>query len=70
MLFLQGTSDPFATSAVLEPVLAKLGDRATFHPIEGGGHSFEVRGAKRDPRATAEALAPVVADFIRSRPAS
>jgi predicted alpha/beta-hydrolase family hydrolase len=68
MLFIQGTSDPFATSAVLEPVLAKLGDRAVHHPIQGGGHSFEVRGEKRDPRATAEALAPLVAEFIRSRP--
>ena len=65
MLFVQGTSDPFASSAVLEPVLAKLGGRATYHPIEGGGHSFEVRGAKRDPRATAASLAPIVASFMR-----
>jgi uncharacterized protein len=69
MLFIQGTSDPFANSAVVAPVLKKLGDRATYHPVEGGGHSFEVRGARRDPRATAEALAPVVAAFVRSRQA-
>ena len=66
MLFLQGTSDPFASREALEPVLAKLGERATYHPIEGGGHSFEVRGTARDPRATAASLAPIVSGFIRS----
>ncbi len=66
MLFLEGTADPFATPPVLEPVLAKLGSRATLHPVEGGGHSFEVRGGPRDPRAVAAALAPVVAAFIRA----
>ncbi len=65
MLFVEGTADPFATTEVLTPVLAKLGTWATYHPIEGGGHSFEVRGVRRDPRATAEALAPIVATFIR-----
>jgi predicted alpha/beta-hydrolase family hydrolase len=66
MLFLEGTADPFATPEVLRPVLAKLGDRATLHEVEGGGHSFEVRGTKRDPRAVAAALAPVVAGFMRT----
>ena len=46
MLFLRGTRDPFASTEVLEPVLAKLGPRATYHEVEGGGHSFEVRGRK------------------------
>jgi predicted alpha/beta-hydrolase family hydrolase len=68
MLFLEGTADPFATPEVLRPVLAKLGDRATLHEVDGGGHSFEVRGTKRDPRAAAAALAPVVAEFMRSHP--
>lgn len=66
MLFVQGTRDPFATPAVLEPVLAKLGDRATLHAVEGGGHSFETRGGPRDPRETAAGLAPVAAAFIRA----
>jgi uncharacterized protein len=66
MLFLEGTADPFATQEVLRPVLTKLGDRAMLHEVEGGGHSFEVRGTKRDPRAAAAALAPVVAEFIRA----
>ena len=65
MLFLQGTRDPFATGEVLEPVISKLGSKAALHPIEGGGHSFEVRGAKRDPAATAASVAPIVTAFMR-----
>jgi len=67
MLFLRGTRDPFASTEVLEPVLAKLGPRATYHEVEGGGHSFEVRGRKGDPRETGAALAPIVADFMRAQ---
>ena len=65
MLFIEGTRDPFATAEVLDPVLAKLGDRATLYPVDGGGHSFETRGAKRDPREVAADLAPVAAAFMR-----
>jgi hypothetical protein len=65
MLFLQGTNDPFATPAVLKPVLKKLGRRAALHAVEGGGHSFEVRGAKRDARETGASLAPIAAAFMR-----
>jgi uncharacterized protein len=64
MLFLEGTKDPFATPAVLGPVLERLGARATLHTIEGGGHSFE-RSRSDDPRATASLLAPIAADFMR-----
>jgi uncharacterized protein len=65
MLFLQGTSDPFATPELLHRVVEKLGDRATLVPFEGGGHSFEVRGAKRDPREIGASLAPHAAAFVR-----
>jgi len=67
MLFLHGTSDPFATPDVLRPVLDKLGSIATLRDIDGGGHSFEVRGGPRDPREVAASLAPIVAAFMRSR---
>ena len=66
MLFIQGTNDPFATPEVLKPVLKRLGERATFHAVEGGGHSFEVRGAKRDARETGASLAPIAAAFMRA----
>ena len=65
MLFLQGTSDPFASPELLHQVVKKLGDRATLVPFEGGGHSFEVRGRKRDPREVGASLAPPTAAFIR-----
>jgi predicted alpha/beta-hydrolase family hydrolase len=65
MLFLQGTSDPFASPELLHQVVKKLGDRATLVPFEGGGHSFEVRGRKRDPREVGASLAPPAAAFIR-----
>ena len=65
MLFLQGTSDPFASTNLLRRVVKKLGQRATLVPFEGGGHSFEVRGRKQDPREIGATLAPHAAAFIR-----
>ena len=64
MLFVQGTRDPFARPELLEPVLARLGRRAEYRPVEGGDHSFRVRGAARDDAATGASLAPVVAEFV------
>jgi predicted alpha/beta-hydrolase family hydrolase len=64
MLFLQGTKDPFADPDVLAGVLKKLGDRATYVPFEGAGHSFE-RSRKDDQRANAAALVPHVVAFVR-----
>lgn len=67
MIFVEGTRDPFATPELLAGVIAKLGDRATLVPIEGGDHSFNVRGAKRDSREVAGALAKPVAALIREQ---
>ena len=64
MLFLQGTKDPFATPDVLQPVLRKLGKRATYVPFEGAGHSFE-RSRKDKPADNAAALVPFVVAFVR-----
>ena len=65
MLFLQGTADPFARSEVLEPVLQRLGRRAVYHPIDGGDHSFRVRGAKRDDREIGASLGLIASAFVR-----
>jgi len=65
MLFLQGTRDPFARPDLLAGVLAGLGDRATLVSIEGGDHSFRVRGQKADDRAIGAALAGEAAPFVR-----
>jgi uncharacterized protein len=63
MLFVQGTKDPFARPELLERVLRRLGSRAEYHAVEGGDHSFRVRGAPRDDRAAGASLAPIVAEF-------
>jgi len=67
MLFLQGTADPFARWDLLEPLVARLGDTAVLRPVEGGDHSFRVRGAPRDDEGTGRALGVVAARFIRER---
>jgi uncharacterized protein len=64
MLFLQGTADPFATWGLLTGVLDRLGDRATLHPVEGGDHSFRVRGRPKDDAGTGTALGEAAARFI------
>jgi uncharacterized protein len=65
MLFLQGTEDPFATADLLAGIVERLGDRTEIVWFEGGGHSFEVRGRKRDPREVGASLASHAAAFIR-----
>jgi predicted alpha/beta-hydrolase family hydrolase len=64
MLFLEGTADPFATRDVLTRLLRKLGDRATLIEVEGGDHSFNVRGRKADARDVGAGLAGFAAPFV------
>lgn len=52
MLFVQGTRDAFARGDLLEALLARLGERATLHTVEGGDHSFAV--LKRTGRTAAQ----------------
>lgn len=67
MLFVQGTNDPFASpNEQLDAVVARIGPTATLQWIEGGGHSFEVKGAKRPPAEIGASLAVPVASFVRS----
>jgi predicted alpha/beta-hydrolase family hydrolase len=65
MLFLHGTGDPFATPELLSKVIAKLGARVEDVPVEGGDHSFNVRGRKRDAREVGAELAGIAAPFVR-----
>jgi predicted alpha/beta-hydrolase family hydrolase len=67
MLFLQGTADPFARWDLLGGVTKRLGRRATLHAIDGGDHSFRVRGRPRDDEGTGSALGEVAARFILER---
>jgi predicted alpha/beta-hydrolase family hydrolase len=58
MLFLQGTRDEFADTALLKQVVERLGKRATLHPFAEADHSFHVpkRTGRTDPEIMAEAL--------------
>jgi hypothetical protein len=67
MLWMQGTADPFSRWDLLEGVLGRLGKRARIHRVEGGDHSFRVRGQPRDDAGTGTALGEVAARFILDR---
>ena len=65
MLFVQGTRDPFARPDLLAKVIDGLGERATLEPVEGGDHSFRVRGVQADDREIGASLAGSAAPFVR-----
>jgi predicted alpha/beta-hydrolase family hydrolase len=65
MLFLQGTDDAFARWDVLEGVLKKLGRWAQVHKVEGGDHSFRVKGARKPDEETGRLLGSVAARFVQ-----
>jgi uncharacterized protein len=66
MHFLQGSRDEFAELALLEPVVARLGARATLTLIADADHSFHVpaRSGRRDPQVRGEMLA-ALASWMR-----
>jgi len=57
MLFVQGTRDAFAREDLIQGVLARLGDRAERHLVEGADHSFGVR--KSSGRTASDVTAEV-----------
>jgi predicted alpha/beta-hydrolase family hydrolase len=62
MLFLQGARDAFATPALLNPLLKRLGSRATLCSLRDADHSFHVpaRSGVNDAEINAEMLAALV----------
>jgi predicted alpha/beta-hydrolase family hydrolase len=68
MLFLQGSRDDFARLDLLRSVLTRLGPRASLHLLEGGDHSFRVKGRKADTVLTE--LVEQVAQFADKLAAS
>ncbi|HEY1332439.1 MAG TPA: alpha/beta family hydrolase [Actinomycetota bacterium] len=64
MLFLQGTADPLARFDLMRALTERLGSRATLRPVEGGDHSFRVRGAKRPDDEIGRDLGATAADWI------
>lgn len=69
MLFLQGTRDELADMTLLQPLVAKLGARATLQRFEQADHSFHVpaRSGKRDADLLTE-IAQAVAAWATALP--
>jgi uncharacterized protein len=64
-LFLSGTNDPFVDPHdQLEDAVASCRD-AVLAWVDGAGHSFEVKGARRPPADVAAGLVPEVARWMR-----
>ena len=73
MLFLSGSRDEFAQRALLEPVIARLGKRATLHLVEEADHGLHVpaRSGRRDADVRAQAaatLASWIGAVVTQRP--
>jgi uncharacterized protein len=66
MLFLQGTRDTLAERSELQPVIDRLGRRATLKLFDDADHSFHVpaRTGKRDAEVMAEVL-DAFAEWVR-----
>lgn len=64
-LFVEGTNDPFIQPiSQFEDAVATC-QNARVIWIEGGGHTFEVKGRKRPASEIGASLAPLVAEFTR-----
>jgi predicted alpha/beta-hydrolase family hydrolase len=63
MLFVQGTRDELAKLSLLEPLVQKLGPRATLQLLTDADHSFHVpaKTGRKDPEVRATALREVAA---------
>lgn len=67
MLFLSGTRDELAQTALLEPVVAALGTRATLRWYDDADHAFHVRARSgRSDEEVRRAMAGDVAGWISS----
>jgi len=67
MLFMQGTRDEFADLRLLEPLVERLGARATLKLFQDANHSFHVpaRSGRTEPEVRAELL-DTLADWIET----
>jgi predicted alpha/beta-hydrolase family hydrolase len=65
MLFIEGTADPLARFDLIQALVRRLGPKARLHVVEGGDHSFRVRGARRSDEEIGRELGGVAAGFVR-----
>ncbi len=70
MLFLQGTRDELAAPALLQPLLQRLGERATLAWFEDANHAFHVRARSgRSDAQTLQAMLDATAAWVRENTA-
>jgi predicted alpha/beta-hydrolase family hydrolase len=62
MLFLQGTRDTLAELELIQQVCDRIGGRATLSVLDGGDHSFHVKGRGR--RIDAEVIGGLAATIV------
>jgi uncharacterized protein len=68
MLFLQGTRDELAALELLQPVLQRLGERATLALFDDADHSFHVRARSGGSDAqTLHAMLDATAGWLRGK---
>lgn len=65
VLIVQGSRDAFGTPDELRPVLSSMQGRPTLHVVDGGDHSFAVRGAKKE--VVYDGIVEAVARWISQR---
>lgn len=67
MIFLQGTRDNFADLKLLQPIIAKLGNRATLKLFENADHSFHLpTSAGRTDAEVLKELAQITCSWAES----
>lgn len=65
-LFVEGRNDPFIQPREQFEAIVDSCQDAQVHWIDGGGHSFEVRGKKRPADQIGAELAPILIDWMRA----
>ncbi len=66
MLFLQGPRDALATPELLEPIIKKLGERATLQMVACADHSFKVlKSSGRTEKEVIEELVTAAAEWMQ-----
>lgn len=64
MLWIEGTADPLARFDLVQEAVSRLGPLATLHVVEGGDHSFRVRGKRRPDAEIGRELGTVAGRFV------
>ena len=65
MLFIEGTQDPFARFDLISGVVERLAPPSSMHVVEGGDHSFRLRGRRRADDEIGRDLGAIAGEFLR-----